>query len=60
VNDESNGSWVITKQGVMGVAKSQICTKKSAHDRRSTSDPDVLEKVNGVGPGLMIQLEGEL
>ena len=58
--DESNRTQVITKQGTTGVTKSKIGEKKNQHVARSTSDPDMLKEINGIGSGLVIQLEGEL
>lgn len=48
--NESNGSWLTTKQGI---TNSQI-QKKSVHGAESASDPDVLEEINSVGPRFVV------
>ena len=51
----SSGTEVTTKQGTMGVAKSQINIKKqTAHSRRSTGDPDMLKEIIGIWPGFVV------
>ena len=52
--DESSGSGMRTKQGIMDVASNSQIQKKSVHDRESTSDPDVLKDIHSVGPGLVV------
>ena len=51
--NESNRSWVTTKQG-MDVAKSQIRKKKLAHGGESTSNPDMLDEIKCIGSSFVV------
>jgi len=44
----------------MDVAKSQMEKKQTVRGGRSTSDPDMLKEINGIGPSFMVQLESKL
>jgi len=57
--NKSTGSQAKTKQGTIHIANSQI-EKKSVYVRRSSSDPDMLNEIEGIGPGLMVQFKSKL